>query len=43
MKGRDHPENPDLEGRMILEWIIEKREVVFSSHQVYDRDQWRLF
>jgi hypothetical protein len=42
LKGRDHAENLDVDGRIILEWIFEKWwKVGDCIHLSQDRDLWR--
>jgi hypothetical protein len=44
LKGRDHSEDRDIDGRIILEWNL--KEIwwvgVDWMHLVQDRDQWRV-
>jgi hypothetical protein len=43
LKGRDHAEDLDINGKIILEWILEKlgRENVDWIHLSQDRDHWQ--
>jgi len=43
LKGRDHSEDLGIDGKIMLEWILEKGglECVDWMHLVQDRDQWR--
>jgi hypothetical protein len=45
LKGRKYSEDPDVDGRIILEWILGKYErcweVVDWFHLAKDKDQWR--
>jgi hypothetical protein len=41
--GRDHSEDPGVDGKMILEWILREMgwEGVEWIHLAQDRDQWQ--
>jgi hypothetical protein len=44
VKGRDHSKDLDVDGRIILEWILGKMgwEGVNWIHLVQERDQWQV-
>jgi hypothetical protein len=39
--GRDHLEDLDVNGRIILKWILEKEGGKLWIHLAQNRDQWR--
>jgi hypothetical protein len=40
LRERDHLEDPDVDGRIILEWIFGKRDMDWID-MAQDRDRWR--
>jgi hypothetical protein len=40
-EGRDHYENLDVGGRIILKWTSERKDVEVWTDLAQDRDQWR--
>jgi hypothetical protein len=41
LKGRHNSEDSDVDGRIILKWILKKRESVDWIQLAQDRGQWR--
>jgi hypothetical protein len=43
LKGRNHSEDTDVDGKIILEWILGKYgwKIVDCTHLIHDRPQWR--
>jgi len=41
LRERDHLEDPGVDGRMILRWIVRKWDVGEWNDVVQDRDRWR--